>query len=116
MAFRLFELVRETSVTTGTGDLQLAGAVTNYRAFSSILSNGDTTWATIKLGNAFETSLVTYNSGANSITRTLVLESSNSNALVNFGAGTKEVFIDLPAAAAPSPALTALTRANFGGI
>jgi hypothetical protein len=39
----------------------------------------------------------TYNSGPNTLTRTTVLQSTNADALVNFGVGTKSVFISQPA-------------------
>jgi hypothetical protein len=47
-------------------------------------------------GSSFETGTGTY-SAANTLTRTTVISSSSSNALVNFGGGTKDVFITQPA-------------------
>ena len=46
----------------------------------------------------WEECLATYNSGPNTITRTRVIRSTNGNAAVNWAAGTKEVFVDLPGA------------------
>lgn len=88
--------VRETSVTTGTGDIALAGAVTNFRAFGAVFVDTDLCWVTFVKGSDFETSLCTFNSGANSLTRVLVFESSNGGALVNFGAGTMDVINTFP--------------------
>jgi hypothetical protein len=97
VAFVLKDRVRETSTTTGTGALTLAGAFSNERAFSSVCSVGDTFWYTIiHAGTSWETGIGTY-SGTNTLTRTTVLESSNANAAVSFAAGTKDVFIGLPA-------------------
>ena len=91
MAFHLYEDVLETTTTTGTGDLILAGAVTGYRAFSSQYANADTLFYSVYDGTNFEHGIGTYNSGANSITRTTVLRSTNSNAAVNFPTGSKNI-------------------------
>jgi len=100
MAHITADRVKETSTTTGTGALTLAGASSNkYRAFSTVMGVGDTCFYCIEhqtLGE-WETGLGTY-SGANTLTRTTVLSSSNAGAAVNFSAGTKDVFITLAAA------------------
>ncbi len=102
MAFILKDRIRETSTTTGTGDFTLAGAVSGLRSFSSVCSIGDTFWyAIVVAGGDWETGIGTY-SGTNTLTRTTVIESTNSNAAVSFSAGTKDVFIDLPASRALS--------------
>lgn len=97
MAHVYFDRIRETSVTTGTGDFQLAGAVSGYRAFSAVMADGDTTDIEISMGSAMESVKIRYNSGTNTLTRQYIHESSNSGALVSFGAGTKDVFITLSA-------------------
>jgi hypothetical protein len=97
MAFVLKDRVRESSITTGTGAIALAGAVGGYQRFSAIMSIGDTCWYSIVLpGSAWETGIGTY-SALNTLTRTTVLESSNAGAAVSFAAGTKDVYITLPA-------------------
>lgn len=96
MAFLIKDRVRETASTTGTGAFALAGAVSGYQAFSAVCSTNDTFWYSIVLSaTSWETGLGTY-SGANTLTRTTVLESSNSGSAVNFAAGTKDVFIGFP--------------------
>jgi len=97
MALTLADRVRETTSTTGTGAVTLAGAVAGFRTFSSVLTNSDTTYYAIvtTTGSAWEVGLGTYS--ANVLTRTTVLDSSNSNTFVNFQAGTKYVFITQPA-------------------
>lgn len=90
----------ETSTTTGTGALTLAGAVTGFRAFSAVMTSpSDTCYYGIEGVDGsgvptgeWETGLGTY-SAANTLTRTTVLESSNAGAAVNFSAGTKNVFM-----------------------
>ena len=43
MAFVLKDRVKETSTTTSTGTYTLAGAASNFRAFSAVMANNDTT-------------------------------------------------------------------------
>jgi len=97
MALTLADRVRETTSTTGTGAVTLVGAVAGFRTFSSAITNGDTTYYAIVTtsGSAWEVGVGTYN--ANTLTRTTVFDSSNSNTFVNFQAGTKYVFITQPA-------------------
>lgn len=96
--------VKETSTTTGTGAFTVLGATVGHRALSAVLTVGDTVPYTIEgvnpdgsLTGEWEVGVGTY-SGANTLTRTTVLSSSNAGAAVNFSAGTKQVWIDLPAA------------------
>mgnify|MGYP003109082204 FL=1 len=99
MALVVKDRVKETTTSTGTGAITLAGAQANFRTFSSVLSNADTTYYAI-IDNTnldFEVGLGTYASSGNTITRTTVLSSSNSNSAVNFSAGTKDVILTYPA-------------------
>ena len=99
MALVVADRVKETTTSTGTGAITLGGAEPNFRTFSSVLSDADTTYYAIIDDNnlAFEVGLGTYASSGNTITRTTVLASSNSNNAVNFSAGTKDVFLTYPA-------------------
>lgn len=97
MALQWKDRVLETSTTTGTGDFTLAGAVTGFRTFASVCSTSDTAYYYIEGVDAngiptgeWETGLGTY-SGANKLTRTTVLASSNAGSAVSFSAGTKRV-------------------------
>jgi hypothetical protein len=98
MPLILADRVRETTTTTGTGTVTLAGAVSGFQSFSTV-GNGNTTYYCIvdSATGAWETGLGTYSSTGPTLARTTVLESSNSNALVNFAAGSKDVFVTLPA-------------------
>lgn len=97
MALILKDRVQETSTTTGTGTLTLAGAVTEFQSFSSAIGNGNTTYYTIYVagGTDWEVGLGTV--GASTLSRDTVYASSNAGSLVNFPAGTKYVFCDYPA-------------------
>ena len=98
MALVLADRVRETSTTTGTGTITLAGAVYGYQSFSAV-GNANQTYYTIfdQTSGAWEVGIGTYTSSGTTLSRTTVLSSSNGGALVNFGAGTKDVFVDYPA-------------------
>jgi len=98
MALVLKDRVKETSVTTGTGTITLAGAVTDFDAFS-VIGNGNTTYYTITLpeGDEWEVGIGTYTASGTTLSRDIVLASSNSGSLVNFSAGDKDVFVVYPA-------------------
>ena len=94
---KVFDRVKETSSTTGTGDFTLAGAETGFQAFSAVFAVGDETFYTIEDDSgAFEVGRGTY-SAADTLTRSEVYSSSNSGALVDFQAGSKRVFVTYPA-------------------
>ena len=99
MALKIADRVRETTTTEGTGTISLGGAVGNFETFSANLSNADTTYYAIvdSTNNTFEVGLGTYASSGNTLARTTVIASSNSNSAVNFGTATKDVFITTPA-------------------
>lgn len=98
MAFVIADRVRETSTTTGTGNFTLAGAVDRFRTFDSVLDTGDTTYYTIadQSGVGWEVGIATFTSPS-TLARTTILSSSNGGSAVDFGAGSKDVFITLPA-------------------
>jgi hypothetical protein len=103
MALKKLDRVQETTTSTGTGGLTLAGATTRMRAFSATMSNGDTAYCLIEnqSANEWEISLCTYNSGT--LTRSFDSNSvSSTGGLVPFSAGTKVVSIIPPANTVPS--------------
>ena len=97
MALVLKDRVRETTTTTGTGTITLAGAVTGFQTFTSVLSNSDTTYYCITDGTDFEVGKGTFTSSGTTLARDTVLESSNSGSKVDWGVGTRDVFITQPA-------------------
>ena len=96
MAFVLKDRVKETSTTTGTGTITLAGASIGYQGFSTV-GNANTTSYSIVMGTEWENGIGTYTSSGSTLSRDTVLSSSNSGNKVNFSAGTKDVFINYPA-------------------
>jgi hypothetical protein len=98
MPLVLKDRVKETSTTTGTGTLTLGGAATGFQSFA-VIGNGNTTYYAIfdRTSQAWEVGVGTYTLSGTTLSRDTVLESSNSGSLVNFGAGTKDVFCTYPA-------------------
>jgi hypothetical protein len=96
MALVLANRVQETSTTTGTGTLTLAGAVTGFQSFAAI-GNTNTCYYTItSAAGAWEVGIGTYTTAGTTLSRTTVLASSNAGSLVSF-TGTLNVFCDYPA-------------------
>lgn len=87
--------VREETYTSGTGTITLSGTLQGFRTFSSSFSNGDKIHYCIENGIDWEVGSGTYNS--NTLSRDYILSSSNSNNLVDFPAGKKEVLCVAPA-------------------
>jgi hypothetical protein len=99
MALVINNRVRELTSTTGTGTVTLGGAVGGFQTFAAGIGNDNTTYYTISINseNEWEVGRGTLNSDSSTLARTEVLESSNSDAAVDFSAGSKEVFCTLPA-------------------
>ena len=112
MALVINDRVKETSTTTGTGTLNLAGAETGYESFVSGVGTGNTTYYAIELNAAgeWEVGIGTVTSGSpDTLSRDTIISSSNSDAAVTFSAGTKNVFCTLPAKKTISPVMDATT-------
>jgi hypothetical protein len=97
MALIVADRVQETTNSTGTGAYTLGGAVAGFQTFSSEVSNADTVYYSVTDNVNFEVGLGTYASSGGTITRTTVFTSSNSNNAVNWGIGTKNIFLTYPA-------------------
>jgi hypothetical protein len=98
MALVLADRVKDTTTTTGTGSVTLSGSPpAGFQSFGAAIGNGNTTYYTISGGSEFEVGIGTYNSTGVVLNRDTVLSSSNGGSLVNFSAGTKDVFVTYPA-------------------
>ncbi len=82
--------VKESTATTGTGTLTLDGAATGFQSFTTAFGNGVSVYYVIAGGSEWEIGIGT--TGAGTLSRDTVLQSSNADALVSFSAGTKDVF------------------------
>ena len=99
MALVINDRVKVTSTTTGTGAMALGSAVTGFETFAQGIGNNNTTYYCIfnQGTSEFEVGLGTLDGTSANLTRTTVISSSNSDAAVDFAAGTKDVFCTLPA-------------------
>lgn len=116
MAFLVKDRVKETSTTTGTGTVTLAGASSGFQSFSAI-GNGNSTYYCIaaQSGTEWEVGIGTYTSSGTTLSRDTVLSSSNSGSLVNFSAGTKDVFVTYPASKSATNGFATGMSLVFGG-
>jgi hypothetical protein len=104
---KLHDRVKETSNSTGTGTVVLEGAVEGFAPFSDYVGQSGLVYYTITDSNNWEVGSGRFlDSGRNVGTFTnnqlvrFPLKSSNSNNLVDFPTGLKEVFVTHPAHAA----------------
>ncbi len=103
MALVLNDRVKETTTTTGTGTINLGGAQTNFETFVAGIGDGNTTYYAIvhRSSAEFEIGLGTLTDASpDTLARTTIISSSNSDSAVNFSAGTKDVFCTMPASKA----------------
>lgn len=88
--------VKETTTTTGTGNITLAGAPTGFETFSANFASAEVFFYAIvgQSSGEWEVGLGSLSAGA--LVRTTVYQSSNADAAVNFSAGIKDVFVTIP--------------------
>lgn len=110
------DMVMETSTTTGTGTLTLAGAVTGYQTFAAI-GNGNACYVCIQAvdgsgnptGDWEVNGPAAYTSSGTTLSRgTLVASSTGSR--ISFAAGTKRVFVVYPSTSITNLATTSGTN------
>ena len=94
----LSDRIKELSRTEGSGPFTLDGAATGFSAFEDFYASGDAVFYAATDGTAYEVGSGQYRKdslGAESITR-FPFKSSNSNNVVSFTAGVKEVYVTYP--------------------
>lgn len=98
MALVVKDRVKSSTTTTGTGTITLGAAAAGFQAFS-VIGNGNTTYYTIvdTANGTWEVGIGTYTASGTTLSRDTVLESSDAGVLVNFAAGSKDVFVTYPA-------------------
>ena len=112
MALIINDRVKETTTTTGTGTVNLAGASTGFQTFVAGIGTTNTTYYCIaaQSGTEYEVGVGTVTDASpDTLSRTTILESTNGDAAVDFSAGTKDVFCTYPASRAPSASMLATT-------
>jgi len=94
MTIRVFDRVKESTSTLGSGTITLGGAPASFQPFSGVLANGDSTYYCIQNALQFEIGQGTYSS--NTISRDVVLDSSNNSNKISINRES-DVFIGYPA-------------------
>jgi hypothetical protein len=102
MALILKDRVRETSSSSGTGNITLGGAISGYQTFNAAIASGSTVYYTIHnltagVNDEWEVGVGTFTSPATLVRDTVI--SSSTGSAINFTAGASglEVFITQPA-------------------
>ncbi|MBP9750996.1 MAG: hypothetical protein KBC95_04095 [Candidatus Peribacteraceae bacterium] len=91
--------VKDTTTTTGTGDLTLSGsAPTGFQTFNAAIGQGPLFYYAISASGSAEWEVGRgYLSAATTLVRQTVLASSNAGAVVNLSSGTKDAIVTWPA-------------------
>jgi hypothetical protein len=95
MALVVYNRVQETTATTGTGTITLAGAVSGFQSFA-VVGNGNTTYYTITSGTAWEVGIGTYTASGTTLARTTILSNSLGTTAAISLTGTSNVFVTYP--------------------
>ncbi len=94
MALVHADRVKETSTTTGTGTYNLAGAATGFQTFVAGIGTGNTCYYVAEDGTNWEVGIGTVTDASpDTLARTSVIKSSNSNNAVDWAAGTRNLFV-----------------------
>src|SRR5690606_37619931 len=93
----LYDLVKEVSFATGTGNLAIASVVSGFRAFSGVVPDGTPFPYTIVHATLDEWEVGVGEIQAGALVRR-PLDSSNGGDVVNFSAGTKEISVSINSA------------------
>ncbi len=94
---KVADRIKELSYTTGTSSFQLSGSAAGFSTFATSFASGDIVFYAATDGNNYEVgSGIFHNDTVDSVQR-FPVKSSNSNALVSFSAGVKEVYATYPA-------------------
>lgn len=97
MAFAVASRIKETTTTTGTGTLNLAGAESGYQTFVAGIGTTNSTYYCIESGTAWEVGLGTVTDATpDTLSRTTILASSNSGSAIDLPSGTATVFCTQP--------------------
>lgn len=93
----LSDRIKEISYSTGTTNLSLEGAARGFSSFGSAYSNNDTVFYAVTDGTDYEVGSGVYVTGVENQLVRFPLRSSNSNLIVDFSTGLKEVYVTYPA-------------------
>lgn len=98
MTLQYADRVLETTTTTGTGTYSLAGATAGYRTFVAGIGTGNICSYCCEDGTNWEVGIGTVTDATpDTLSRDVIIGSSNADAAVDWGAGSKNVFCQLDA-------------------
>lgn len=92
----IYDRIKERTYTIGTGNFALSGVVQGFSSFSSVYSNSGELFYAVTDGTNYEIGSGLYLSSNNQIKR-FPIKSTNSNNLVSFTEGLKEIYVTYPA-------------------
>tara|TARA_R110000803_G_scaffold41789_1_gene89790 strand:+ start:303 stop:923 length:621 start_codon:yes stop_codon:yes gene_type:complete len=95
MALNVSSRIKESTTTTGTGTITLAGAEDGFQSFA-VIGNTNTTYYTIVNGDNWEVGTGSYTVSGTTLSRDTVLASSSSGSKITLS-GTSDVFCTYPA-------------------
>lgn len=108
---KFYDRVLMDTTTTGTGTLTLGSAIAGYQAWS-VLGNSNSAYYYLEAVDSggiptgdWEVGIGTYTSSGTTLSRTVILASSNSGSAVSLSAGTKRVSLIAQPAALAQPSL-----------
>ena len=110
MAFVINDRVKETTTSTGTGTINLAGATAGFDSFVSGIGTTNSTYYAITVSQGvWEVGIGTVTDAAtDTLSRDTVISNSSGNtSKIDFAAGEKDVFCTIPAKRTISPVMTA---------
>ena len=94
--FKVGDRVKETTTTTGTGTINLAGAEDGYQTFVAGVGDGNYTYYVIESGNNWEVGIgLVTDAAPDTLSRATIISSNNSNNAITL-AGTSTVFCGSP--------------------
>ena len=97
MALIIADRVKETTTTTGTGNISLSGATFGgFQTFAEAIGDGNVTYYCIQNDSQFEIGIGTYTASTNTLSRDTIFQSSNSDNKINID-GIGIVFSVVPA-------------------
>tara|TARA_R110000751_G_scaffold127995_4_gene230082 strand:- start:3421 stop:4359 length:939 start_codon:yes stop_codon:yes gene_type:complete len=95
---KLNDRVKEKSYSTGTGPILLEGKFSGFSSFSGVYNSGEALFYAVSDGTRYEVGSGLYieTSTSSSITRLPFSTSNDSDAIVDFPVGLKEVYVTYP--------------------
>jgi hypothetical protein len=110
MSLQIADRVRETTTTSGTGTVNLAGATAGFQTFVAGIGTGNTCHYLLLDGTAWETGVGTVTDGSpDTLSRDTVIASSNAGAKIELSGGETAVLCTLPGSASQIRAAIGIT-------